>query len=238
MRPQWRSGHPAARPGMLRLACGADAHRRSDIAMPSLVIPYPAFDPVLIQLGPFADPLVRAGLYLRHPARLGLRARARSATETVGRHGADDRRRLRRFRAVGDARHHPRRPHRLRAVLQSAATSSRTRSRSCNCGRRHVVPRRLHRLRARGRAVRLQARHLRSSRSAISPARSAPIGLFLGRLANFINGELWGRPADVPWAMVFPNGGPLPRHPSQLYEAALEGLVLLACSRFWCAPAH
>ena len=54
----------------------------------------------------------------------------------------------------------------------------------------------------------------------------APIGLFLGRLANFINGELWGRPADVPWAMIFPNGGPLPRHPSQLYEATLEGIVL------------
>ena len=55
-----------------------------------------------------------------------------------------------------------------------------------------------------------------------------PIGLFLGRLANFVNGELWGRPADVPWAMVFPTGGPLPRHPSQIYEATLEGLVLLA----------
>jgi phosphatidylglycerol---prolipoprotein diacylglyceryl transferase len=54
----------------------------------------------------------------------------------------------------------------------------------------------------------------------------APIGLFLGRLANFINGELWGRPTDVPWAMIFPNGGPLPRHPSQLYEAALEGIML------------
>jgi phosphatidylglycerol:prolipoprotein diacylglycerol transferase len=54
----------------------------------------------------------------------------------------------------------------------------------------------------------------------------APIGLFLGRLANFINGELWGRPADVPWAMIFPTGGPAPRHPSQLYEAALEGIVL------------
>jgi len=53
-----------------------------------------------------------------------------------------------------------------------------------------------------------------------------PIGLFLGRIANFINGELWGRPTDVPWAMVFPNGGPFPRHPSQLYEAALEGLLL------------
>jgi phosphatidylglycerol:prolipoprotein diacylglycerol transferase len=54
----------------------------------------------------------------------------------------------------------------------------------------------------------------------------APIGLFLGRLANFINGELWGRPADVAWAMIFPSGGPIPRHPSQLYEAALEGLAL------------
>ncbi len=53
-----------------------------------------------------------------------------------------------------------------------------------------------------------------------------PIGLLLGRIANFINSELWGRPSDVPWAMVFPNGGPLPRHPSQLYEAALEGLLL------------
>ncbi len=54
----------------------------------------------------------------------------------------------------------------------------------------------------------------------------APIGLFLGRIANFINGELWGRTTDVPWAFVFPGAGPLPRHPSQLYEAALEGLVL------------
>ncbi len=54
----------------------------------------------------------------------------------------------------------------------------------------------------------------------------APIGLFLGRIANFINGELWGRPSDVPWAMIFPSGGPIPRHPSQLYEAALEGVVL------------
>src|ERR1051326_3392319 len=55
---------------------------------------------------------------------------------------------------------------------------------------------------------------------------TAPIGLLLGRCANFINGELWGRPTDVPWAMVFPGAGPMPRHPSQLYEAALEGIVL------------
>jgi len=55
---------------------------------------------------------------------------------------------------------------------------------------------------------------------------AAPIGLLLGRIANFINGELWGRPTDVPWAMIFPSGGPVPRHPSQLYEAVLEGLLL------------
>lgn len=54
----------------------------------------------------------------------------------------------------------------------------------------------------------------------------APLGLLFGRLANFVNGELWGRPSDVPWAIAFPTGGPFPRHPSQLYEAALEGLVL------------
>jgi len=54
----------------------------------------------------------------------------------------------------------------------------------------------------------------------------APIGLFLGRIANFINAELWGRPTDAPWGVVFPGAGPMPRHPSQLYEAFLEGLVL------------
>jgi phosphatidylglycerol:prolipoprotein diacylglycerol transferase len=58
-------------------------------------------------------------------------------------------------------------------------------------------------------------------------AAAAPIGLGLGRLANLVNGELWGRVTEVPWAMVFPDGGPLPRHPSQIYEGALEGLLLL-----------
>ncbi|HLF67040.1 MAG TPA: prolipoprotein diacylglyceryl transferase [Gammaproteobacteria bacterium] len=53
-----------------------------------------------------------------------------------------------------------------------------------------------------------------------------PIGLGLGRVGNFINGELWGRVSDVPWAMVFPGGGPLARHPSQLYQAFFEGVVL------------
>lgn len=53
-----------------------------------------------------------------------------------------------------------------------------------------------------------------------------PLGLAAGRLGNFINAELWGRPTDVPWAVLFPGAGPLPRHPSQLYEFALEGIVL------------
>lgn len=58
-----------------------------------------------------------------------------------------------------------------------------------------------------------------------------PIGLGLVRVANFVNSELWGRPTDVPWAFIFPNGGPEPRHPSQLYEALLEGLVLFLVLR-------
>lgn len=58
-------------------------------------------------------------------------------------------------------------------------------------------------------------------------AAGTPIGLFFGRIANFINGELWGRVTTVPWGIVFPGAGPLPRHPSQIYEALLEGLVLL-----------
>ena len=57
---------------------------------------------------------------------------------------------------------------------------------------------------------------------------TCPIGLGLGRLGNFINGELLGRPSDVPWAMIFPAGGPVARHPTQLYEALAEGLVLFA----------
>lgn len=60
----------------------------------------------------------------------------------------------------------------------------------------------------------------------------APIGLFLGRIANFINGELWGKSTDVPWAVIFPLAGPCPRHPTQIYEAILEGLLLLSINMF------
>ncbi len=63
-------------------------------------------------------------------------------------------------------------------------------------------------------------------------AASTPIGLFLGRVANFVNGELVGRPTDLPWGIIFPQFGNMPRHPSQLYQAALEGIILFAFL-FW-----
>ena len=120
--------------------------------------------------------------------------------------------------------------HRIRAALQLSPISlANPLEIVAGVEGRHVVPRRLRRLCRRGRSVRLEAcalcdlaparrHHLRGrARSACSSAG----------IANFVNGELWGRPTDVPWAMVFPGGGPLPRHPSQLYEATLEGLVLL-----------
>lgn len=70
---------------------------------------------------------------------------------------------------------------------------------------------------------------------------TVPVGLFWGRIGNFINGELYGRVTKVPWGMVFPEGGALPRHPSQLYEAVCEGLVLFVClwltkARPWSIP--
>ncbi|MFT3873698.1 MAG: prolipoprotein diacylglyceryl transferase [Nocardioides sp.] len=66
-------------------------------------------------------------------------------------------------------------------------------------------------------------------------AVNVPFGMMLGRIANFINGELWGKPSTVPWAMVFPGAGDQPRHPSQLYEAALEGaaLIVVMLLFFW-----
>ena len=71
-------------------------------------------------------------------------------------------------------------------------------------------------------------RHLELLRLSDLVSCAVPLGLFFGRIANFINGELFGRVTNVPWAMTFPHGGPLPRHPSQLYEAVLEGIVLFA----------
>jgi phosphatidylglycerol:prolipoprotein diacylglycerol transferase len=64
-------------------------------------------------------------------------------------------------------------------------------------------------------------------------AAATPVGLFFGRIANFINGELWGRPTSLPWGIIFPGADPaVPRHPSQLYEAALEGIALFIVLRW------
>lgn len=77
-------------------------------------------------------------------------------------------------------------------------------------------------------AMWLYARHIKKSVVDITDyiAPAVPIGLAAGRIGNFINGELWGHATDVPWAMIFPTGGNVPRHPSQLYEFFLEGVVL------------
>jgi phosphatidylglycerol:prolipoprotein diacylglycerol transferase len=66
----------------------------------------------------------------------------------------------------------------------------------------------------------------------------APIGLFLGRIANFINGELFGKISTLPWAVIFPYGGNIARHPSQIYEAILEGLVLFILINFLALKKH
>jgi phosphatidylglycerol:prolipoprotein diacylglycerol transferase len=71
-----------------------------------------------------------------------------------------------------------------------------------------------------------RARDLSTLRVLDYAAVVVPVGLFLGRMANFVNGELWGRETDGTWGVIFPDGGPNPRHPSQLYEAALEGVLL------------
>ncbi|MBU6164561.1 MAG: prolipoprotein diacylglyceryl transferase [Alphaproteobacteria bacterium] len=71
-------------------------------------------------------------------------------------------------------------------------------------------------------------------------ATVTPLGLGVGRLANFVNGELWGRPTGSDWGVIFPDAGPQPRHPSQLYEAGLEGgvLLILLSALFWFTPAR
>ena len=86
-------------------------------------------------------------------------------------------------------------------------------------------------------AVWLYGRQIKKSFFEITDfiAPLVPVGLGAGRIGNFINGELWGRVTNVPWAMVFPTGGPLPRHPSQLYEFFLEGIVLFCIVWFYSA---
>ena len=199
----------------------------------TLALTFPAIDPVAIRDRPARDPLVRARLHRRHPARLAVCAAHLARAAACGAARAADVADIDDFLVwatlgiiLGG---------RLGYVLfyEPDYYLARPARDPARLGRRHVVPRR-----PRSAcilaiiAVRAAARHLDRWRSSTSSAAVAPIGLFFGRLANFINGELWGRPTDVPWAMVFPERRRRqPRHPSQLYEAALEGLVLFVVLR-------
>ncbi|MFN4087524.1 MAG: prolipoprotein diacylglyceryl transferase [Alphaproteobacteria bacterium] len=187
----------------------------------ALVLPFPTIDPVLVEIGPFAIRwyalayivgLLAGWAYVRHLAAL--------APQTMNREQVDDllvwvtlgvilggRLGYVLFYQPGYYVHHP-----LEALAVWHGGMS------------------FHG----GLAGVLLAGWIFARRRGLCPLRvgdlvacAAPIGIFLGRLANFVNAELWGRPTDVAWAFVFPTDPlGLPRHPSQLYEAALEGVVL------------
>ena len=186
------------------------------------ILPYPNFDPVLVHIGPLAirwyalayiTGLV-AGWWAMRFLVLPVPGRRHPRTN-------------RRFPDLGHAGRGPRRPARLRAVLPARASiwlhplailQVWTGGMSFHGGMLGVVTALVIFCRRNGIPLLGFADRL----SIVSP-----IGLGLGRCANFINGELWGRPSDVPWAMIFPRD-PLqvPRHPSQLYQALMEGLLL------------
>ena len=202
--------------------------------MPLLAIPFPAIDPVAISIGPFAIRWYAlayiVGLLIGWRYCLALAEPPARSRRPPG---------CRRFPRLGDARRRARRPHRLRAVLQAGLLSRCTRSRRSTSGTaacRFTAARSASRWRS---CLFTRARRIPLLAFSDIIVEAIPIGLFFGRIANFVNGELYGRPSDVPWAMVFPNGGPVPRHPSQLYEAACEGvllfLLLFAAERLGCA---
>src|ERR1700726_248728 len=194
--------------------------------MPYLVLPFPAFDPVLIQIGPFAvrwyAPGYIAGILIGWVyAKAILRSqRAWGGPAPIGATDFDDfvlwvtlgiilggRTGYVLFYNLPHFAEHP------VEIVQLWKGGMSFHGGFVGCGL----------------AVVLFARRRNISILSLGDVTCAvaPIGIFLVRLANFINGELWGRPTDVPWAIVFPGGGPVPRHPSQLYEAGLEGLALL-----------
>ena len=193
--------------------------------MPSLT--FPILDPVAFSIGPLRHPLVCAGLCDRASRRLVLCQAPRRASRSVGPAAAAEAARHRRSRRLGGARRRSRAAASAMCCSIISPPTWRTRSKSSPSG---------------AAACRSTADcWARRSPSCCLPARRqlnaltmldlastvAPLGLFFGRIANFINGEFWGRPApDFPYAVVFPHAGPLPRHPSQLYEAFGEGLVL------------
>ncbi len=215
---------PRPRKGRRLQACGTESPQHHATFF---VIPFPAFDPVLVHLGPLAIRwyalayivgILLGWVYARALIRNDRLWAGGKAPLTVDL--------VRRLRAVGDARHHPRRPHRLCAVLQSAALRRAPARNLPALAGRHVVPRRLHRLRRGRHRSSPRAATFPSCRSATSPAPPGRSGCSSAASPISSMANCGAAPTDVPWAMVFPNGGPLPRHPSQLYEAALEGILL------------
>ena len=194
---------------------------RGSLPLMLFAIPFPVIDPVLVQIGPFA---IRwyALAYIAGIVLGWLLARRLVALPPVVATPAADRR----LRHLGDARRHPRRPAGLRAVLPAGLLPVPPAGDPAGLAGRHVLPWRRARRDRRDRCCSAGSSSSTCWASATGSPRWSPIGLCLGRLANFINGELWGRVTDVPWGMVFPTGGPEPRHPSQLYEAGLEGVAL------------
>ena len=183
--------------------------------------------------------LVRARLHRRHRRRLVLCARHHRVEQAVGRAGAVHGDRLRRFHYLDHAR-----------ASSSAAASATCCSTIFRTFAAH--PLEIFELWNGGMsfhggflgcvvaivAVRAAPRHP-DAVARRRDQRGGPIGLFLGRIANFINGELWGRPTDVPWAMIFPNGGPIaaPSEPA-LRGGAGRPRAVRSCSACWCASAR
>ena len=229
---------PARRPARRRLdhafVAAQFAAANPGTPMPLFALPFPAIDPVLIQIGPFAIRWYALAYIVGIFVGWWYAKRLVANERLWGPAGApmkpadiDD---FVVWAAIGiivGGRS-------ATCCSTTCPCSSPTRCRSSRCGT--AACRSTAASSARRVAMILFARSrgipLWSLFDVIGP--SVTFGLFFGRLANFINGELWGRPTDVPWAMMFPgapDGGTVPRHPSQLYEAALEGIVLFLVLR-------
>ena len=203
--------------------------RRRPILTGEPRIAFPEFDPVAIADRAARDPLVRAGLHRRHPARLALSRSciAERPPRVCSGVQIDD------FLVWATLGIIARRPARLRAVLPAGYYLAHPLEIALRVARRHVVPRRRARRDRRDRRVRAPQRGIPlPARSPTSSARWCRSGCSSAGSPISSTASCGARRRDVPWAMVFPHaGGPLPRHPSQLYEAALEGLAAVRAAR-------
>jgi phosphatidylglycerol:prolipoprotein diacylglycerol transferase len=190
---------------------------------PLLVLPFPAIDPVIVEVGPFAlrwyalayiVGIVLAWRYMRALV-LNSRLWGRSRASHPGRY--------RRLRALGHPRHHPGRPARIRAVLQSRLLSRQSGGDSRDLDRWHVVSRRLCGYGDCHDPVCLEARLSLWTLFDLAGC-AAPDRHVLRPDRELHQFRALGPARRCPWAVIFPTGGPEPRHPSQLYEAALEGV--------------